>query len=118
MTSDPLFGWHVGLVAVPAGLWALLGALLLMLRRRGNLPAGAGWVCLITGVAAQVYPLLMLAGFDLPWWALIPGNAVVFLVGYGYMLAQLHKHNLRWGAAPPAEVAGVDAPARDETETP
>jgi peptidoglycan/LPS O-acetylase OafA/YrhL len=129
---------------LPVLLWAFLGGLLVKLRRRGRVPAGAVWVVIVTGVAANAYPVLRLSGANPPRWMWAPCLAVALLVGYGYMLAQLRKHRaVIHGPWPedPATVsrreerrlvaehyravvarlnerdrAGVDAPGGNETE--
>lgn len=92
MTSDVGVVLAVAIAAPPVLLWAAIAALLLKLRRRGRLPAGALRTVLVTGVGANVYPVASVLGAEPPTWLLVAGLAVAIGVGYAYMLAQLRRH--------------------------
>lgn len=90
MTNSP--AWAAAIAAPGVLLWAFLGVLLLKLHRRGRLPRGAGPAIVITGVGANLYPLLRVAGVPMPGWGWGPGLAVALVVGYGYLGVQWRKH--------------------------
>lgn len=147
MSSDLPAVLAVALAAPGLLLWAVLGAALARLRRRGRIPAGAVRVIVVTGAATNVYPTASLVGLDLPRWVLVPCLAVAVAVGFGYLIAQMRKQRIAihgpWPEHPgtlgqraerrryaehyravvarmdhktSSDSAGVDAPARDETE--
>lgn len=90
MTNDLV--WILAVATPGVLLWTLLGVLLLKLRRRGRLPAGAAWAVAITGVGANLYPVLRVAGVPMPPWAWVPGLTTALIAAYGYTAYQWRKN--------------------------